>query len=91
MTFYRDLTEKEVASSREVFKLTRRATSKRNIGETRMNKSSSRSHFIFTMRVQSKVRLDGNQIMRNGKLHVADLAGIEGNKSATLEKTCRVS
>ena len=69
------------------------AQHQRKVGETKMNKHSSRSHCIFTMRVQSKVRLDdGNGIMEyNGKLHMVDLAGSECAKTASLEKSCGVS
>ena len=51
-----------------------------------MNKSSSRSHCIFTIQVDSKEKADGGFVMtRMGKLHMVDLAGSECAKSAGTE------
>ena len=52
-----------------------------------MNKHSSRSHCIFTMRIEAKKKLiDGSILEVAGKLHCVDLAGSECAKSAALEK-----
>ena len=57
-----------------------------------MNKLSSRSHCIFTIRVQTKRILeDGSEFNVNGKLHLVDLAGSECSKTASLDKTSSVS
>jgi kinesin family protein 11 len=51
-----------------------------------MNKASSRSHCIFTMRVESKEQTEDGLVMtRTGKLHMVDLAGSECAKSAGSE------
>ncbi|KAL7554179.1 hypothetical protein ACHAWF_017567 [Thalassiosira exigua] len=58
------------------------------IGETRMNKSSSRSHCLFTIKVHGRIALgrgDGDMEFK-GKLHLVDLAGSECAKSAGNEK-----
>ena len=48
--------------------------------------SSSRSHCIFTLQVDSKEKADGGFVMtRTGKLHMVDLAGSECAKSAGTE------
>lgn len=40
-----------------------------------MNEHSSRSHAIFTITIEcSEKGVDGNQVMRMGKLHLVDLA-----------------
>jgi kinesin family protein 11 len=63
------------------------AQQQRQVGETNMNKNSSRSHCIFTMRVDAKRKLgDGSVLEVSGKLHCVDLAGSECAKSANLEK-----
>lgn len=50
-----------------------------------MNKQSSRSHCIFTLRVESKRQLaDGSILEVGGKLHCVDLAGSECAKSADM-------
>ena len=56
---------------------------KRQVGETKMNKQSSRSHCVFTMCVTSQQLLtDGSRLECAGKLHMVDLAGSECAKSA---------
>jgi hypothetical protein len=62
------------------------AQERRNIGETKMNKASSRSHCLFTMTVESKEQTEGGFVMtRVGKLNLVDLAGSECAKSAGTE------
>ncbi len=58
-----------------------------------MNKSSSRSHCLFTIQVHGKITLlNGEGDMEFfGKLHMVDLAGSECAKSAGNEKGAPVS
>jgi kinesin family protein 11 len=79
----RGLTEKQVHSAADVLNLMQRAQHSRMIGETRMNKSSSRSHCLFTIQVHGKISLlDGDGDMEfTGKLHMVDLAGSEVRRS----------
>lgn len=77
------LSDEVVASTEDVLNLMARAQQRRKTGETKMNKSSSRSHCLFTLCVQAKLRLeDGNVLDTTGKLHMVDLAGSECAKSA---------
>lgn len=89
-TFTRGLTEKQVYSAADVLSLMQKAQHSRMIGETKMNKASSRSHCLFTIQVQGKISLlDGEGDMQfNGKLHMVDLAGSECAKSAGNDKSC---
>ena len=81
--FVMGLTEETVTNPQDVLELMRRAADRRQVGETKMNKQSSRSHCVFTLSVQSKRRLaDGSQMECSGKLHMVDLAGSECAKSA---------
>ena len=51
-----------------------------------MNQQSSRSHCIFTLKVQAKRKVgDGSVLEVSGKLHCVDLAGSECAKSADLD------
>ncbi len=48
----------------------------RSIGETKMNRESSRSHSIFTVIIEgSHFNEDGSQHITVGKLNLVDLAG----------------
>lgn len=88
----RGLTEKQVNTAEDVLKLMQKAQQQRIVGETKMNKASSRSHCLFTIQVNGKIALiDGDGDMEfNGKLHMVDLAGSECAKSASLgnDKSC---
>lgn len=73
----------EVNSADDVLALMNKAQESRQIGETKMNKQSSRSHCIFTLQVNAQKFLhDGNSLEVHGKLHLVDLAGSECAKSA---------
>jgi len=87
-TFCRGLVEIKVKTAEDVLALMSKAQMERKIGETKMNKQSSRSHCIFSMRVKAKSTLaDGSGTMDfNGKLHMVDLAGSECAKTASLDK-----
>jgi hypothetical protein len=50
----------------------------RKVGETAMNKDSSRSHSIFTIYIETaEGNNDGEQKFKVGKLNLVDLAGSE--------------
>lgn len=49
----------------------------RKVGETEMNKDSSRSHSIFTIYIETAEEGAGKQKIRAGKLNLVDLAGSE--------------
>lgn len=76
-------------SASDVLHLLQKAQHSRMIGETKMNKASSRSHCLFTIQVNGKIALlDGDgELEFNGKLHMVDLAGSECAKSAGYEKS----
>ena len=83
----RGLSEESVSSAADVLYLMNRAQQKRHIGETKMNKQSSRSHCIFTIKVTAAVEVDDGIVTLEGKLHMVDLAGSECAKSSGMEKT----
>lgn len=91
--FCRGLVKRKVDSADDVLNLMQKAQTQRKIGETNMNKHSSRSHCIFTITVNAKANLaDADGIIDfTGKLHMVDLAGSECAKTASLEKGSNVS
>ncbi|XVF70519.1 hypothetical protein PTKIN_Ptkin11bG0168100 [Pterospermum kingtungense] len=70
-----DLTIVDVQSSREVAYLLDRAAYSRSVGKTQMNEQSSRSHFVFTMRITGVNESTEQQVQ--GVLNLIDLAGSE--------------
>jgi kinesin family protein 15 len=52
----------------------------RHIGETQMNRESSRSHSVFTLSLSCKTEENGKKILKTPKLHFVDLAGSERQK-----------
>ena len=77
-----------VKTPADVLGLMQRAQLRRQVGETKMNKQSSRSHCLFTLKVHSKkiVSADGSVMECTGKLHLVDLAGSECAKTAGTDK-----
>jgi len=83
-TCCRGLVEKEVKNRDDVIELVHHAVRSRKIGETKMNKKSSRSHCIFTVHVYSQSKsLDNSIVDYHGKLNLVDLAGSENAKNAS--------
>ncbi len=80
--FCRGLSESKVTTAEDLLALMQKAHQQRMTGETDMNKESSRSHCIFTLRVIAKRKLvDGSVLEVGGKLHCVDLAGSECAKA----------
>ncbi|XP_047342641.1 kinesin-like protein KIN-14N [Impatiens glandulifera] len=74
-THVSDLTISDVRSSREVSFLLDQAAQSRSVSKTHMNEQSSRSHFVFTLRI-SGVNESTEQHVQ-GVLNLIDLAGSE--------------
>ncbi|GMI63705.1 kinesin 3, KINESIN-LIKE PROTEIN IN ARABIDOPSIS THALIANA C [Hibiscus trionum] len=70
-----DLTIVDVRSSREVSFLLDQAARSRSVGKTQVNEQSSRSHFVFTMRITGVNESTEQQVQ--GVLNLIDLAGSE--------------
>eukprot|EP00892_Ulva_mutabilis_P001902 jgi/Ulvmu1/11712/UM008_0123.1 len=72
------LSEQVVVNAEDAMKLMIRGAQNRHVGETKMNRASSRSHSVFTMRVECRTMIEnGLSKMRYGTLHIVDLAGSE--------------
>ncbi|KAL3821537.1 hypothetical protein ACJIZ3_007442 [Penstemon smallii] len=74
-TYVSDLTIVDVRSSKEVSYLLDRAAQSRSVGKTQMNEQSSRSHFVFTLRIMGVNESTDQQVQ--GVLNLIDLAGSE--------------
>ncbi|XP_027906456.1 kinesin-like protein KIN-14C [Vigna unguiculata] len=74
-THVSDLTIKDVCSADEISSLLRQAAQSRSVGRTQMNEESSRSHFVFTLRISGKNENTEQQV--HGVLNLIDLAGSE--------------
>ncbi|CAK0854801.1 unnamed protein product, partial [Prorocentrum cordatum] len=75
------LLEAEVQGRDSFSSLLDLATSRRSVGETRVNTHSSRSHMLVQLRVQRT----SNECTTRAKVHVIDLAGSERQRRARSE------
>ncbi|KAG4971584.1 hypothetical protein AAZX31_13G233200 [Glycine max] len=74
-THVSDLTIKNVSSASEISSLLQQAAQSRSVGRTHMNEQSSRSHFVFTLRISGTNSNTDQQVQ--GVLNLIDLAGSE--------------
>ena len=81
--YVHNLSEHVVTTTSDVLGLIQRAQERRRVGETKMNKHSSRSHCVFTLTVSStRATSDTGMMECSGKLNLVDLAGSECAKTA---------
>lgn len=84
------LEEIPVHSTADVYKLLAKGQEKRKMAATLMNAQSSRSHTVFSILVHIKENgIDGEELMKIGKLNLVDLAGSENISKAGNEKGIR--
>lgn len=79
-THVSDLTIVDVCSIKEVSFLLQQAAHSRSVGKTQMNEQSSRSHFVFTLRISGVNENTEQQVQ--GVLNLIDLAGSERLKQS---------
>lgn len=89
--FVQGLQEVMVHTQTQVLAELRKGSAKRQVAATLMNAQSSRSHTIFTVTVHYKESsVDGEELMRTGKLNLVDLAGSENiGRSGSVDKRAR--
>lgn len=85
------LVEIVVKTKAEIFEILEKGSLKRQTAPTLMNACSSRSHSIFSITVHIKeVTLDGEEVVKMGKLNLVDLAGSENiGRSGAIEERAR--
>lgn len=72
------LHEEAVASMEEVMTLLSKAEQRRHFARTNFNETSSRSHVVFSITLESTSSFeDGTNVSRRGELKIVDLAGNE--------------
>ncbi|CAH2071717.1 unnamed protein product [Thlaspi arvense] len=74
-THVSDLTIIDVCSIGQISSLLQQAGQSRSVGKTHMNEQSSRSHFVFTLRISGVNESTEQQVQ--GVLNLIDLAGSE--------------
>ncbi|KAF1882011.1 hypothetical protein Lal_00038654 [Lupinus albus] len=74
-THVTDLTIVDVCNVDEISSLLQKAAQSRSVGRTQMNEQSSRSHFVFTLRICGTNENTEQQVQ--GVLNLIDLAGSE--------------
>lgn len=85
------LEEIPVHSKDDVYKLLEKGKERRRTASTLMNAQSSRSHTVFSILVHIKENgMDGEEMLKIGKLNLVDLAGSENVSKAGNEKGVRV-
>lgn len=78
MVYVKDLSTFVVKSPDDMMEVFNDGTVNRHVRATNMNDSSSRSHSIFTVTVESsEFGVDGKPHIKVGKLNIVDLAGSE--------------
>ncbi|ETV64772.1 hypothetical protein H257_18407 [Aphanomyces astaci] len=75
--FVQDLVEMPVASPRAALQVLDDGGQHRTVGCTAMNRESSRSHSVFTIKLTQRLDEAGMEITRRSTLHLVDLAGSE--------------
>uniref|UniRef100_A0A8C5FBR3 Kinesin-like protein n=1 Tax=Gadus morhua TaxID=8049 RepID=A0A8C5FBR3_GADMO len=85
------LEEVVVHNKDEVYQILKRGSAKRKTASTLMNAYSSRSHSVFSVTIHMKeVNLDGEELVKIGKLNLVDLAGSENiGRSGAVDKRAR--
>lgn len=95
--YVKDLTSFVVKSSAEIDHVMTAGKKNRSVGATLMNATSSRSHSIFTVTVETaEFADDGEAHIRVGKLNMVDLAGSErqsktGATGARLKEATKIN
>ncbi|XP_072413832.1 kinesin-like protein KIF11 [Chiloscyllium punctatum] len=85
------LEEISVHNKDEVYQILERGAAKRTTAATLMNAYSSRSHSVFSITIHMKeTTLDGEELVKIGKLNLVDLAGSENiGRSGAVDKRAR--
>lgn len=78
--FVENLTEESALNPDKLLECLNLGMKNRHIGETMMNRESSRSHSIFTISLAIKSEIEGKKVLKTPKLHFVDLAGSERQK-----------
>ena len=76
-TFVKNLEKIRANSFKEVDALLTQGKKMRVVGATQMNKTSSRSHAVFTLYLEQKIVKEGKKTIKRAEINIVDLAGSE--------------
>uniref|UniRef100_K3WTM0 Kinesin-like protein n=1 Tax=Globisporangium ultimum (strain ATCC 200006 / CBS 805.95 / DAOM BR144) TaxID=431595 RepID=K3WTM0_GLOUD len=80
--FVENLIESVVTNAKQAAELMTIGAQNRRVGQTAMNRESSRSHSVFILQIQSKETTpDGITKMRSSRFNLVDLAGSERQRN----------
>lgn len=80
------ITEEVISRSEEIMDLLQKGSKSRHVGSTFYNETSSRSHSVFTMQIESKYSKNGVINTKSRQFNFIDLAGSERTKMSTGER-----
>lgn len=95
--YVKDLSTALIETPAKMLEIMERGSKNKHMGETQMNRNSSRSHSIFTITIEScSLGDDGQAHIRVGKFNMVDLAGSErqsktGATGETLEEAIKIN
>ena len=75
--YVKDLSYFMIESPADLKKRLEQGSQNRHVGETAMNRDSSRSHSLFSVTIEVSEMIEGENKIRVGKLNLVDLAGSE--------------
>lgn len=79
-----------VKNTADVISILQRGSKKRQIAATDFNEASSRSHCVFLITVHTREEVNGEDLLKVGKLYLVDLAGSENiSRSGAENKRAR--
>lgn len=85
--YLENVTEKYVTNSRDIYEIMKQGTANRHVSATNMNKYSSRSHAILTLKIEQEKEIDIGKSFITSEFHIVDLAGSERQrKTLTMNK-----
>jgi len=76
-----NLSEETITTAADCLRVMARGIQNRRVGETAMNRESSRSHCVFSLSIQSTIQSNGVTRERFSRFNMIDLAGSERQKS----------
>jgi hypothetical protein len=88
------ITEETVGRSDEIMELLNKGSKSRHVGSTFYNETSSRSHSVFQMHIESKYTKSGVVNTKSRQFNFIDLAGSERTKMSTgdrLKEGCNIN
>lgn len=80
------VSEETITQSEEAMEILRKGSKGRHVGSTYYNETSSRSHSVFTMQIESQQLCNGIKSTKSRHFHFIDLAGSERTKKSAGER-----